>query len=571
MRAAEGFGVEQLEPLPSLGHAILGVGTARVLGNGQLSFGLFGHYEDDPLTASTGDRDTTTARFIDSRWTLEAMVAVGILDYVELGVVMPLVLAQSGDDLGLLGRPGERVDGVSLGDLRVIPKVRFIGGEQGLGLHLAIPVIIPTGDPGQLTSDGGARVRPTIGLDYAAGGGAVALNVGYEIRSSATLATYTSDDVLRWSVGGRIPIVPDTFSLLATVQGAIAFADQGVADAPTHPIEALGGVELNLGGFVLSGGGGAALVRGVGAADVRGYLGLGWTPAAHHGDELPEAPSDRDGDGLPDDVDKCADFAEDKDGFQDDDGCPDPDDDFDGVPDVNDKCPREAEDYLGAEDGCPEKEQAPPANPDPDNDKILGDSDKCPDVPEDMDGFQDDDGCPDPDNDGDGVPDASDKCPSEPESKNGFEDDDGCPDANEPGVTLTKDTIEIKQQIVFGFSSDKIHQKSFPTLDSVARVLQQNTGITKLSIEGHTDSEGPEETNLELSTKRAAAVRQYLVDKGVAPERLVSTGYGESKPKFPNTTPFGRAANRRVEFHIVAPSAAPATPAPVTPAPAASP
>ena len=98
---------------------------------------------------------------------------------------------------------------------------------------------------------------------------------------------------------------------------------------------------------------------------------------------------DNDGDGIPDAQDKCPKEAEDKDGFQDDDGCPDPDNDGDGIPDAADKCPNEAED---------------------------------------KDGFQDDDGCPDPDNDSDGVPDADDKCPDEPETKNGFQDEDGCPD-----------------------------------------------------------------------------------------------------------------------------------------------
>src|SRR5262249_25783383 len=102
--------------------------------------------------------------------------------------------------------------------------------------------------------------------------------------------------------------------------------------------------------------------------------------------EGPKGPKDTDGDGINDDVDKCPQEPEDKDGFQDDDGCPDSDNDSDGIPDAADKCPNE---------------------------------------PEDKDGFQDDDGCPDPDNDGDGVPDAQDKCPDQPETKNGFQDEDG--------------------------------------------------------------------------------------------------------------------------------------------------
>src|SRR4051812_17667717 len=136
----------------------------------------------------------------------------------------------------------------------------------------------------------------------------------------------------------------------------------------------------------------------------------------------PPKPLDTDGDGIPDKLDKCPTEPEDKDGFQDADGCPDPDNDGDGILDKDDKCPNEPEDKDGFEDedGCP----------DPDNDKdgIPDKDDKCPNEPEDKDGFQDADGCPDPDNDGDGVPDAQDKCPDKPETKNGFEDADGCPD-----------------------------------------------------------------------------------------------------------------------------------------------
>jgi hypothetical protein len=134
---------------------------------------------------------------------------------------------------------------------------------------------------------------------------------------------------------------------------------------------------------------------------------------------------DNDGDGIPDAVDKCPDEPEDRDNWQDEDGCPDPDNDGDGIPDVLDKCPYEPEDKDGFsdEDGCPD--------PDNDNDGIPDDLDKCPDEPEDRDGFEDADGCPDPDNDGDGVPDAQDKCPTQAEDHDGWQDDDGCPDLDD--------------------------------------------------------------------------------------------------------------------------------------------
>ncbi|MFO0746437.1 MAG: OmpA family protein [Myxococcota bacterium] len=576
-----GFALDTFEPQPVLGHAILGVSTARVLENAQFSFGVFGHYQDDPLTAvSFQDRSQVTARLVDARWTAEVMAAVGLFDYFELGLVMPLVVSQSGDDLGAIGRPGETVDGFALGDLRIIPKVRILGGaadgSDGFGLHLLVPIAVPTGSQDGLASDGAIRLRPTLGLDYAFSGHVIAANVGYEIRSAEELETYTSDDALRWSVGARVAVLHDMLAVLATVQGSVAIASQPVADAPTTPIEILGGLEATVGGgLVVAAGIGAPLLRGVGSPDVRAYLALGWTPgkAGPSEPDVPELPKDTDGDGLPDDKDKCKDFAEDLDGYQDEDGCPDPDNDIDGIPDEADKCPDAAEDYKGPEDGCPtvdtdndgildaddkcpteaeDKDGVDDADgcPDVDSDGDGVEPDKCPDQAEDKDGFQDDDGCPDPDDDQDGILDGADKCPTMPESKNGFQDDDGCPDTTEKDIVFTGLTLEIKQSIFFAFDSDKIKEKSFPILDAIGRIMAANPFITRLSIEGHTDSEGPEDANLDLSTRRAASVRQYLIDHGIAAERLLSTGWGESRPLKPNTTPAGRAANRRVEFKV---------------------
>jgi len=129
---------------------------------------------------------------------------------------------------------------------------------------------------------------------------------------------------------------------------------------------------------------------------------------------------DNDGDGIDDTVDECPDLAEDFDGFQDEDGCPDLDNDGDGIPDVDDRCPNEPEDFDGFEDsdGCPDVLQ------DSDEDGVPDDTDKCPLKPEDIDGFQDEDGCPDLDNDLDGILDTEDQCPNEPETFNGYQDED---------------------------------------------------------------------------------------------------------------------------------------------------
>jgi len=161
---------------------------------------------------------------------------------------------------------------------------------------------------------------------------------------------------------------------------------------------------------------------------------------------------DRDHDGIRDRLDRCPDAAEDRDGFRDDDGCPDPDNDGDGVPDVRDLAPDLPEDRDGFqdEDGVPD--------PDNDGDGILDVADRCPDVPEDFDGYQDDDGCPEEfiDSDGDGIADEDDLCPRAPEDRDGFEDDDGCPDPDNDldGIPDVRDRCPDQPETYNGIDDD---------------------------------------------------------------------------------------------------------------------
>jgi OmpA-OmpF porin, OOP family len=257
--------------------------------------------------------------------------------------------------------------------------------------------------------------------------------------------------------------------------------------------------------------------------------------------ELPGPVGDRDNDGLLDDVDQCKDKPEDKDGFEDEDGCPDIDNDQDGIADVDDKCPLEPEDKDGFEDadGCPD--------PDNDQDGIADVDDKCPLEPEDKDGFEDADGCPDCDDDGDGVPEcpeAKDKCPGEKGEPGG----DGCAKKYNL-VVITENKIELKQTVFFDTRRATIKRVSFPLLDEVAQALSDHPTLS-VRIEGHTDSQGSDKSNLTLSQKRAASVRTYLIAKGVEPSRMVAEGYGERVPIADNRTGGGRAQNRRVEFVI---------------------
>ena len=261
-----------------------------------------------------------------------------------------------------------------------------------------------------------------------------------------------------------------------------------------------------------------------------------------HDDEdgCPETSDDTDGDGMIDVLDTCPTEAEDFDGFQDADGCPDLDNDGDGVVDIRDNCPRVPED-LDAwedEDGCPESDN--------DLDKIPDEFDKCPNEP----GTRELEGCPETDRDRDGIADDTDNCPDEPETKNGYLDEDGCPDTPPTRVKVTRTRIEITETIQFATGSANLLPASSPILDDVVKVLQDAPAL-KVRIEGHTDSQGNDAFNLDLSSKRAASVLKYLTDKGISPSRLSSEGYGETQPIDTNRTPSGRARNRRVEFKIL--------------------
>jgi outer membrane protein OmpA-like peptidoglycan-associated protein len=213
---------------------------------------------------------------------------------------------------------------------------------------------------------------------------------------------------------------------------------------------------------------------------------------------------DSDGDGIIDSEDKCRFRPEDKDGFMDEDGCPEKDNDNDGIDDVDDKCPM---------------------------------------VPEDEDDFMDEDGCPEYDNDEDGIADSVDACPNIAENVNGFKDDDGCEDTP---VVVSKKPI-ILDGVNFESGSDVITKDSYDALNNVAESFLAWPDV-KIEIQGHTDSVGGAEGNMSLSKKRAIAILNYLVKRGVGAERLVAVGYGEDQPIDDNATKEGRSINRRVEL-----------------------
>ena len=201
--------------------------------------------------------------------------------------------------------------------------------------------------------------------------------------------------------------------------------------------------------------------------------------------------------------------------------------------DADDNCPLDAEDFDGFrdEDGCPD--------PDNDNDGVIDAQDGCPDEMEDIDGFQDYDGCPDPDNDGDGVLDAADNCPDTPTGVAvGI---DGCPIVAEIKAEM------VLEGVSFARNSADLTAASFEVLDKVIESMKAYPNVS-VEIQGHTDSTGSAAYNLDISSRRATSVMNYMTGKGIASDRLSAVGYGEDLPIADNMEAKGRATNRRVEL-----------------------
>jgi outer membrane protein OmpA-like peptidoglycan-associated protein len=256
----------------------------------------------------------------------------------------------------------------------------------------------------------------------------------------------------------------------------------------------------------------------------------------------PEPERDRDGDGLVDSRDQCPEAPEDKDGFEDHDGCPDPDNDKDEIPDVDDACPNErgVRTADGKTNGCPVKDR--------DGDGIPDDKDKCPEMAEDKDGFEDRDGCPDPDNDQDGFLDRVDQCPNEPETPNGYADDDGCPD--DVQVRVVGDYILLDERIHFDTGKSVVLLPSQPLLWRVMLLIKKHPEYTHIEVEGYADERGEATYNQKLSEARARSVRDLLVRWGISPDRLSYVGFGTSNPRILNKNFRAYRENRRVEFKI---------------------
>jgi outer membrane protein OmpA-like peptidoglycan-associated protein len=622
------FTVQRFAPAPGPRNFVT-VEGARTDGQMAFSLGLVGNYGNDPFVINikpcspTATCPRSDLHIVETVISADLLASLTVIPRLQLGVRLPYTFVKgaglttdpNNTDFGQQLRGG--LEGSGLGDPMLEAKVRAVGspGDSsviGFALFGTAPVAdSASGTKDKLIGDSSATFGARGIYDGQWGRFGAALNVAGVYRKEALVGPTHLGSELRYGLAASYELSP-ILNVLAEGFGSTKFS----SEAGTNALEALVGGQLRpLGSrLVILAGGGVGIVQAVGVPNLRAFVGGAFTFEK----------SDQDGDGISDEKDQCPAAAEDFDGFQDADGCPDPDNDGDGILDSQDKCPndRETKNDFQDDDGCPDEvpdrdndgvadseDKCPDEGgatvirrkgeflgcPDRDRDGVPDKIDKCPDEPEDTDGFQDADGCPDPDNDGDGIADVDDQCVDQPEVKNGYQDDDGCPDEvpdrdhdgikdaddkcpdqpetyngyldddgcpDRPALAeLTGESIKIKDVVNFAKDGDKIvGKRSFEVLDGVASLMVHHPEIFQIEVGGHTDDAGDAAHNTELSKQRAAAVVAYLTTKGVDAKRLSSQGYGPDKPIADNKTAAGRAKNRRVEFNVVSSTKKPAPP-----------
>ena len=547
--AQDGFNVNHLRPAPSLSGGYFSAHDPHTLPSLEWEVGAGFGYASDLLVYVL--EDGTESDVVGSQATVDVFAAVGFADRFELGLVTPLILSASGDAVEIPDfQVGEMTGGI--GDIRVVGRALFFSQlddtrRHGVAFGASLTLGMPTGTRDAFQGSGFTG-EPRINFSYTIPQGTrIAFNTGYLIREQQVFPGLEIGDALTWTLAASVPVI-DRFEALVEVFGEtpIGLETEDVTEAH-YPFEGIvGGRYQASEEFTVQLGFGRGFTGGYGAPTFRAFLG-----ASYHGvadsdrdddgientvDDCPDAAEDfddfADGDGCPDEDndqdrvpdihDECRDVAEDDDDFEDEDGCPELDDDGDEIPDEVDECPLEPEDFDGwaDEDGCPED--------DADGDEVLDDADACPGVAEDLDGFDDTDGCPDPDNDLDGFPDEEDECRDLAEVVNGVDDLDGCPDESAIAVDFEAGVVRFDDPILFSARTAEIASSTAP-LDLLVSAMRSRLDLELHIVVGTRERSAMVE-NQQLAAQRAVALRQYLVDAGIAGSRI-TTDDGEIPPE----------------------------------------
>ena len=565
-----GLALDRFEPAPA-GDRMFGVPSPYAAGELTPHVMLLGDYANNPLVLHRLPNDTKAGGVVKNQLYLNLDVGLALWKRLFLDVDVPLALYQNGGNPQPAGQAFSTPSTTQFGDLRLGARLRLFG-EYHDPFQIAVGgyVWLPTGNKNSYVGTGDVRGLPQLIL-----GGRGAERVvwsaaaGPELQGKSTFAGIQQGSMFHWGAGlGFLLLENRHLQIGPEASGDLVLRD---IQKRTTNAEVLLDARYRLVDDVeLAAGAGPGLTSGVGTPDFRAVLSLAYTPEQ-------KLDNDRDHDSIVDDFDACPDVR----GVADEDpkhnGCPrELDRDHDGILDAVDACPdvkgvadedpkkngcppeldRDHDGILDAVDACPDvkgvadedpKKNGCPPERDRDHDGILDDVDACPDVKGVADPDPKKNGCPLPvDTDKDGIIDEEDACPTEKGPRNEDPTKNGC-----PVVHVTNSEIVILEQVQFDTNQATIKKVSDDLLDQVAAVLTSHDEITRVEVQGHTDSRGAAAHNKQLSQARAQAVVKALVKRGVAKERLTAKGYGQDVPIAENDTEDGRQKNRRVQFSIL--------------------
>jgi OOP family OmpA-OmpF porin len=447
----------------------------------------------------------TLYRPIDWGFGMNVLANVGLGEHASLGLVIPMTLYQTGSDNMPTTIASQPVAHTAVGDLALSAKVKIIDNHNGgFGMAALAGMTIPTGDRSSFAGEGAVTADIRVIVDYSFVIAHFQAQLGYMVRTEqrtwpdASAGGVNFGDEIPWSIGFRLR--PDVFHIDKEDRQTWEIAAHGWLPAgPQAPFVDRGASALSPAMLALSdrialgrdkdayivAGVDIGLSDAVGVPGIRAIVGAGWAPREH----------DKDHDGVPDDVDQCEDIPEDRDGFEDSDGCPDIDNDQDGIVDREDACPnvpgpKSSDPKLN---GCPHEEPKPeppkpiePPPPDPnkddDGDGVPNGEDACPSQPGEPSTDPKLNGCPNPDRDGDTYLNDQDECPDAAEVFNGVKDEDGCPDeGGKPLVTIdAKLVVKLQNAIKLGGTADApaVDPTSMPTLRALALELNKHRDWT---------------------------------------------------------------------------------------------
>lgn len=549
---AGAIALDQLEPAPA-GDPFFGVPSPFIGGHLVPRAQLLFSHAADPLTLSAGDAETSV---VAGQSILHFGATFALFDRLQIAAQLPLALAQSGDGAaGLGGAPEAVPEAPAVGDLRLGLRVRVFGEERApFQIGTGFAVHLPTGASDSYMGEGTARVTPQLLL-----GGRLADSIvwsavaGGVIRGSGNPSTLDFGGgaaLLLWDQ--RLQIGPELYAAVPLQGGSLGLGERTRVEhsRSTRAELLLGARAWLIAGLNVGAAGGLGLGEGIGTPAFRLLGSVAWSPRPEDPD-APKGPVDTDGDGLLDAQDACPYAHGAKSADPKRNGCPVEDRDEDRVADAEDACPDRpgVDSPDAAKRGCPA---------DRDNDGVPDALDGCPTDPGPAESVGARPGCPaappppppPPDRDGDGLNDDQDACPAEKGPPSDDATARGCPKL----VRVKGDEVVLLEPVTFKISAapqPPIEARSEPALSDLKAVIDQHPEWVKIEVQGHTDNTGNAKYNETLSAMRAESVKKWLVEKGVAAERLVVKGYGGSKPVADNATAAGREKNRRVQLLVL--------------------